>query len=141
MGEGEAGIRGGRTGDLYIFVSIRQHKLFEREGSNIHCEVPISFVTATLGGEVDVPTIDGQKATVKVPAGTQFGQILKLRGKGMPVVRGTTRGDMLVHTNIETPTNLTERQKEILQEFDRDSVSSPKSNSFFSKVRDFLQEF
>jgi molecular chaperone DnaJ len=98
-------------------------------------------VTAALGGEVEVPTIDGKKATVKVPAGTQSGQILKLRAKGMPVVRGTTRGDMLVHTIIETPTNLTEHQKELLQEFDKDSVSSPKSNSFFSKVKDFWQEF
>jgi molecular chaperone DnaJ len=139
-GEGEAGIRGGRSGDLYIFVSINRHKLFTREGRNIHCEVPVSFVTATLGGEVEVPTIEGKKATVKIPGGTQSGQALKLRGKGMPIVRGSVRGDMMVHIIVETPVNLTDRQKELLREFDENNSGSPKSNSFFSKVKDFWQE-
>jgi molecular chaperone DnaJ len=139
-GEGESGIRGGRSGDLYIFVSVRQHKLFAREGSNIHCEVPVSFVTATLGGEVEVPTIDGKKVAVKIPGGTQSAQVLKLRGKGMPVVRGSIRGDMMVHIVVETPVNLTDRQKELLQEFDEDNSSSPKSSGFFSKVKEFWQE-
>jgi molecular chaperone DnaJ len=139
-GEGEAGIRGGRAGDLFVFVTIRQHKLFEREGTNIHCDVPVSFVTATLGGEVEVPTIDGKKAIIKIPAGTQSGQILKLRGKGMPIVRGASRGDMLVHVITETPVNLTERQKDLLRSFDEDNSSSPKSSGFFSKVKEFWQE-
>jgi len=139
-GEGEAGIRGGRAGDLFLFVSIKQHKLFSREGSSVHCDVPISFVTATLGGQVEVPTIDGKKAIVTIPAGTQSGQILKLRGKGMSIMRSTSRGDMMVHAIVETPTNLTDRQKELLREFDKDSVSSPKSSGFFAKVKEFWQE-
>ncbi|MDR0632245.1 MAG: molecular chaperone DnaJ [Holosporaceae bacterium] len=139
-GEGEAGIRGGRAGDLYIFVSIRSHKLFSREGSSIHCDVPISFATAALGGDIEVPTIDGKKAIIKVPAGTQSGQILKLRGKGMSIVRSAVRGDMMVHAVVETPVNLTNRQKELLQEFDKDNQNSPKSKGFFSKIKEFWQE-
>ncbi|MDR2157878.1 MAG: molecular chaperone DnaJ [Holosporaceae bacterium] len=139
-GEGEAGIRGGSSGDLYIFVSIRPHKLFSREGSAIHCDVPISFVTATLGGEVEVPTIEGKKAMIKIAPGTQSGQILKLRGKGMSIVRSVLRGDMMVHAIVETPVNLTERQKELLREFDKDHNNSPKSNGFFAKVKEFWQE-
>ncbi|MDR1551626.1 MAG: molecular chaperone DnaJ [Holosporaceae bacterium] len=139
-GEGEAGIRGGRSGDLYIFVVIKPHKLFSRDGSSVHCDVPISFVTAALGGEVEVPTIDGKKAIIKIPAGTQSGQVLKLRGKGMSVVRSAQRGDMLIHAFVETPINLTERQKELLQEFDKDNQSSPKAKGFFSKVKEFWQE-
>ncbi|MDR2107516.1 MAG: molecular chaperone DnaJ [Holosporaceae bacterium] len=139
-GEGEAGIRGGSSGDLYVFVSVKPHKLFSREGNAIHCEVPVSFVTAALGGEVEVPAIDGKKATVKVPAGTQSGQILKLRGKGMPTVRSATRGDMLVHISVETPVNLTERQKKLLSEFEETPNTSPKSSGFFAKVKEFWQE-
>ncbi|MDR2645905.1 MAG: molecular chaperone DnaJ [Holosporaceae bacterium] len=139
-GEGEAGIRGGKSGDLYIFVSVKPHKLFIREGSSIHCDVPISFVVAALGGEVDVPTIDGKKAAIKIPAGTQSGQVLKLRGKGMSVIRSSMRGDMMVHAIVETPVNLTDRQKELLREFDKGSKSSPKSEGFFAKVKEFWQE-
>ncbi|MDR0678520.1 MAG: molecular chaperone DnaJ [Holosporaceae bacterium] len=139
-GEGEAGIRGGKSGDLYIFVSIKPHKLFRRERNSIHCDVPISFVTAALGGEVEVPTIDGKKATIKVPTGTQSGQILKLREKGMSVIRSSTRGDMMVHVLVETPVNLTERQKELLREFDKNCNSNPKSDGFFAKVKEFWQE-
>ncbi|MDR2723810.1 MAG: molecular chaperone DnaJ [Holosporaceae bacterium] len=139
-GEGEAGIRGGKSGDLYIFVAIKPHKLFSREGSYIHCDIPISIVTAALGGEVEVPTIDGKKATIKIPAGMQSGQVLKLRGKGMSITRNVTRGDMMVHAIVETPVNLTDRQKELLQEFDKGSKSSPKSEGFFAKVKEFWQE-
>lgn len=140
-GEGEAGIRGGSSGDLYIFVAVRPHKLFRRDGKDIHCDVPISIVKAALGGEIEVPTIDGTKAIVKVPAGTQSGQMLKLRGKGMSVVRSVMRGDMYVHAIVETPVNLTDKQKELLKEFDSDSKTScPRSDSFFAKVKEFWQE-
>ncbi|MDR2268457.1 MAG: molecular chaperone DnaJ [Holosporaceae bacterium] len=139
-GEGEAGIRGGSAGNLYIFVSIRSHQLFRREGEAIHCDVPISITTAALGGEVEVPTIDGKKAVIKIPAGTQSGSILKLRNKGMSVVRSSMRGDMLVHAKVETPVNLTRKQKELLEEFDKESDTHPQSSGFFSKVKEFWQE-
>lgn len=139
-GEGEAGIRGGRAGDLYIFVTVKPHKLFKREGNSIHCEVPISFVTAALGGEVEVPTIEGKKAVVKIPEGTQSGQILKLRGKGMPIVRSSMRGDMFIHVVAETPVNLTDKQKELLREFDKDHKAHPKADGFFAKVKEFWKE-
>lgn len=139
-GEGEAGIRGGRTGDLYIFVSVKPHKLFTRDGNSIHCEVPVSLVTAALGGEIEVPTIDGKKAVIKIPAGTQSGQILKLRGKGMSVVRSSVRGDMFVHAMVETPVDLTEHQKELLREFDKEHKVHPKSEGFFAKVKEFWKE-
>ena len=139
-GEGEAGLRGGRNGDLYIFVTVKQHKLFRREKDTIHCDVPISIVTAALGGEIEVPTIDGKKAVVKVPAGTQAGNILKLRGKGMSIMRSALRGDMLIHARVETPVNLTKRQKELLQEFDKEHNAHPQSSGFFAKVKEFWQE-
>ncbi|MBE6447285.1 MAG: molecular chaperone DnaJ [Alphaproteobacteria bacterium] len=139
-GEGEAGIRGGRSGDLYIFVTIKPHKLFAREGNAIHCDVPVSLVTAALGGEIEVPTIEGKKAVIKIPVGTQSGQVLKLKGKGMSIVRSSLRGDMFVHVNVETPVNLTEKQKELLREFDNDHQSHPKSEGFFAKVKEFWQE-
>ncbi|MDR3151492.1 MAG: molecular chaperone DnaJ [Holosporaceae bacterium] len=139
-GEGEAGIRGGSAGNLYIFISIKPHQLFRREGDAIHCDVPISITTATLGGEVEVPTIDGKKALIKIPAGTQSGSILKLRNKGMSVVRSSLRGDMLIHAKVETPVNLTKKQKELLEEFDRESDTHPQSSGFFSKVKEFWQE-
>lgn len=139
-GEGEAGLRGGRNGDLYIFVTVKPHKLFRREKDTIHCDVPISIVTAALGGEIEVPTIDGKKALVKVPDGTQSGNILKLRGKGMSIMRRTLRGDMLVHVRVETPVNLTKRQKELLQEFDKEHNAHPQSSGFFAKVKEFWQE-
>lgn len=140
-GEGEAGIRGGSPGDLYIFVTVKAHKLFRRDGRDIHCDVPISMVTATLGGEVEVPTIDGTKAIVKIPAGAQAGQMLKLRGKGMSMVRSILRGDMYVHAIVETPVNLSDKQKDLLREFDADSKKNcPRSEGFFAKVKEFWQE-
>ena len=139
-GEGEAGLRGGAPGDLYIFVSVQPHRLFRREGSTIHCDVPISFVTAALGGEIEVPTIDGKKASVKIPEGTQPGQILKLRGKGMNAVRSSLRGDMMIHAKVETPTKLSEKQKELLREFGQEKGNHPQSEGFFAKVKEFWKE-
>jgi len=142
-GEGEAGLRGGPAGDLYLFLHIKHHKLFERHGSDIHCQVPISMVTATLGGDIEVPSIDGTKSRVKIPEGTQSGKQFRLKGKGMTIMRSGNRGEMYIHVNVETPTNLTKKQKELLQEFsglEKKSHSSPQSEGFFSKVKDFWND-
>jgi molecular chaperone DnaJ len=137
-GEGEAGLRGGPAGDLYIFIEIKDHPIFQRDGLDLHCRVPISFASAALGGEVEVPTIDGGRSRVKVPAGAQTGKALRLRGKGMPALRAQGQGDMLVELVVETPVNLTARQKELLAEFERLSEdNNPESSSFFSKVKSF----
>src|SRR5271168_1103782 len=139
-GEGEAGVRGGPAGDLYIFLSIGAHPFFQREGADLHCRVPVSMVTATLGGEFEVPTIDGGKTRVKVPEGMQTGRRFRLQSKGMPVLRSRQFGDMYVQVVVETPQNLTKRQRELLLEFDRLSSSEthPESSGFFGKVKDFL---
>jgi molecular chaperone DnaJ len=139
-GEGEAGTRGGPAGDLYIFLSIAPHPFFQRDGADLHCRVPISMVTAALGGGFDVPTIDGGKTRVKVPEGTQSGRRLRLQGKGMPVLRSRETGDMYVQVVVETPQNLTKRQKELLAEFDRQSSTEthPESAGFFAKLKDFI---
>lgn len=137
-GEGEAGLRGGPAGDLYIFLEVREHPIFQRDGLDLNCRVPISFATAALGGEVEVPTIDGGRSRVKVPAGAQTGKALRLRGKGMPGLRGQGQGDMLVELVVETPVNLTARQRELLAEFERLSEdNNPESSSFFGKVKSF----
>ncbi|MCF8510185.1 MAG: molecular chaperone DnaJ [Rhodobacteraceae bacterium] len=137
-GEGEAGLRGGPTGDLYIFIEVKDHPIFQRDGVHLFCRIPISFATAALGGEVEVPTIDGGKARVKVPAGSQTGKQMRLRGKGMPALRGAGLGDMLLELAVETPVNLTVRQKELLREFDELSEENhPEGNSFFAKVKGF----
>jgi molecular chaperone DnaJ len=137
-GEGEAGLRGGPPGDLYIFIEVKDHPIFQRDGLDLHCRVPISFGTAALGGEIEVPTIDGGRSRVKVPPGVQTGKTLRLRGKGMPALRGQGQGDMLVELVVETPVNLTPRQKELLAEFERLSEdNNPESSSFFSKVKSF----
>src|SRR5581483_8241108 len=139
-GEGEAGIRGGPSGDLYIFLSLATHDFFQREGADLYCRVPISMVTASLGGDFEVPTIDGGRTRVKVPEGTQSGRRFRLTGKGMPVLRSKQTGDMYVQVVVETPQNLTKRQKELLREFDKLSsqATQPESAGFFSKVKDFL---
>ena len=139
-GEGEAGIRGGGQGDLYIFLSLSPHPFFQRDGADLHCRVPISMVTAALGGGFDVPTIDGGKTRVKVPEGTQSGRRFRLGGKGMPVLRARETGDMYVQVLVETPQKLTKRQKELLQEFDQQSSTEtqPEAAGFFSKVKEFL---
>jgi molecular chaperone DnaJ len=139
-GEGEAGMRGGPPGDLYIFLSIAAHPFFQRDGADLHCRVPISMVTAALGGAFDVPTIDGGQTRVKVPEGTQSGRRFRLQGKGMPVLRSRGTGDMYVQVVVETPQKLTKRQKDLLAEFEKQSSSEtqPESAGFFAKVKDFL---
>lgn len=142
-GEGEAGLRGGPPGDLYIFLHIKPHKFFERHGNDIYCQVPIPMVTATLGGDVDVPTIDGSKSRVKIPAGTQSGKQFRLKDKGMSIMRSTRRGSMYIQAMVETPTNLSKKQRELLEEFgglEKKSHSSPQSEGFFSKVKDFWKD-
>src|SRR6202161_3649767 len=138
--EGEAGVRGGPPGDLYIFLSIGSHPFFQREGADLHCRVPVSMVTAAMGGEFEVPTIDGSKTRVEVPEGTQSGRRFRLSGKGMPVLRARQSGDMYVQVVVETPQNLTKKQRELLAEFDRLSSSStqPESTGFLGKVKDFI---
>ena len=141
-GEGAAGQRGGSSGDLYIFVDIEEHGLFQREGTSIFCNVPISISEASLGGSVEVPTVSGGRAKVKIPAGTQSGDQLRLSGKGMPALRSVTFGDMIISLNVEIPKNLSERQKELLKEFDSESNQNniPESTGFFTKVKDFWDD-
>jgi molecular chaperone DnaJ len=140
-GEGEAGMRGGGNGDLYIFLSVKQHPIFQREGADLYCRVPISMVTATLGGEFEVPAVDGSRSKVKVPEGTQTGKRFRLGGKGMPVLRSRDRGDMVVQVAVETPQKLTKKQKELLKEFDKESSkdTQPESTGFFAKMREFFE--
>lgn len=137
-GEGEAGARGGPAGDLYVFLSVRRHQLFEREGADVHCRVPISMVQATLGGSIEVPTLDGKMARINIPSGAQGGHQFRLRGKGMPIMRSSQRGDMYIEINVETPTNLTAKQKELLKEFEKAGKTSPESEGFFSKVKEMF---
>ncbi|MFO1184728.1 MAG: molecular chaperone DnaJ [Bauldia sp.] len=139
-GEGEAGMRGGPSGDLYIFLSIKPHAIFQRDGADIFCRVPISLSTAALGGEFQVPTVDGDKAKVKVPEGTQTGRQFRLKSKGMPVLRSQQFGDMYIQVQVETPQKLTRRQRELLEEFEKVSSAenSPEATGFFARVRDFL---
>jgi molecular chaperone DnaJ len=139
-GEGEAGVRGGPSGDLYIFLSLAAHPFFQRDGADLHCRVPISMVTAALGGEFEVPTINGGKTRVKVPEGTQSGRRFRLQDRGMPVLRSKQTGDMYVQVVVETPQSLTKRQRELLNEFEKLSSQDthPESAGFFGKVREFL---
>ncbi len=137
-GEGEAGLRGGPAGDLYIFIEVEQHPIFERDNQNLYCRIPVSMTTAALGGEIDAPTLDGGKMRVKVPAGVQSGKQLRLRSKGMPALRGAGAGDLYIELHVETPVNLSTRQRELLREFEeagRDN--SPETQDFFSKLKSF----
>ena len=137
-GEGEAGLRGGPTGDLYIFIEVGPHPIFERAGNDLHCRVPVSMITAALGGDIEVPTIDGGRSRVKVPAGSQSGRQMRLRAKGMPGLRGGGHGDMFIEMAVETPVNLTSRQKELLREFeDLSEDNNPEGSSFFKSVKGF----
>ena len=137
-GEGEAGLRGGPSGDLYIFIDVKEHSLFQRDAVNLYCQVPVSIGTAALGGDIEVPTIDGGRSRVKVPAGSQSGRQMRLRSKGMPSLRGNTTGDMYIELAVETPVNLTTRQKEIMREFEEVAAdNNPQGSSFFSKVKTF----
>lgn len=142
-GEGEAGLRGGPAGDLYIFLSIKPHEFFQRDGADLYCKVPISMTTAALGGSFEVTTLDGTQARVKIPEGTQNGRQFRLRGKGMPVLRQPQVGDLYIQVAVETPQNLTRKQRELLEEFDRISSTenSPQSTGFFKRMKDFLESF
>jgi len=141
-GEGEAGVNGGPPGDLYVVVQLKPHAVFQREGADLHCEMPISFATAALGGEIEIPTLDGH-AKVKIPPETQTGQVFRLRNKGIRPVRGSVTGDLYCHVALETPVKLTARQKEILREFESinqedPEAHSPKQKTFFDKLKAFF---
>jgi molecular chaperone DnaJ len=136
--EGEAGVRGGPPGDLYIFIEVKDHPIFQRDGTMLFCKVPVSMASAALGGDIEVPTIDGGKARVRIPEGSQAGRQMRLRGKGMPAIRSKEVGDMVIELAVETPVNLTARQKELLREFDKLSeTNNPQSAGFFSTVKNF----
>ena len=140
-GEGEHGVAGGPPGDLYVVVQIRPHPVFERDGADLHCEMPISFGVAALGGEIEIPTLDGH-AKLKIPAETQTGQAFRLRGKGIKALRGSGYGDLICHVTVETPVKLTEAQKELLRQLDASTqgnpTHSPRAKTFMDKVRDFF---
>ncbi|WP_333795343.1 molecular chaperone DnaJ [Hyphomicrobium sp.] len=140
VGDGEAGLRGGPPGDLYIFLSIKPHSFFQRDGADVFCKVPISMTTAALGGQIEVPTLEGAASRVKIPEGSESGKQFRLRGKGMPVLRSKAVGDMYIQVDVETPKNLTRRQRELLEEFEREShkETSPESAGFFARVKDFF---
>jgi molecular chaperone DnaJ len=139
-GEGEAGLRGGPPGDLYIFLSLKPHPFYQRDGADLFCRVPISMVTAALGGEFSVPTLSGTDALVKVPEGTQSGKQFRLRGKGMPVLRSRDVGDLYIQVVVETPQKLSKRQRELLMEFEQEcsKENHPESSGFFTRVREFF---
>lgn len=146
-GEGEAGLRGGPRGDLYVMMNIKPHKLFQRDGSNLYCRVPITITRAALGGEIEVPTVEGTRAKVKVPAGTQTGQQFRLRGKGMSMIRTDARGDMYIEIFVETPVNLNKKQQDLLRDLDESmndgksvNKNSPESSGFFKKIREFWED-
>ena len=139
-GEGEAGLRGGPAGDLYIFIEVSEHVLFQRDGSQLYCRVPVSMTAAAIGGDIEVPTIDGGRSRVKVPAGSQSGRQMRLRSKGMPALRGGPAGDMFIELAVETPVNLTSKQKELLREFEKLSEeNNPETSGFFKKVKTFWE--
>lgn len=139
-GEGEAGQKGARSGDLYVIVQVKRHDIFEREGSHLHCEVPISFSTAALGGEIEIPTLQG-RVKLKIPTETQTGKTLRLRGKGVKPVRGGAQGDLLCHIVVETPVKLSKEQQKMLYEFDQamKKENSPRSTSWFQGVKNFFE--
>ena len=139
-GEGEAGTGGGPKGDLYIFVEVVEHDIFERDGQNLYCRAPVPMATAALGGDIEIPTIDGGRARVSVPEGAQTGRKLRLRGKGMPSVRqGSQQGDLYVEMFVETPQNLTARQKDLLRQFTECSGADchPESEGFLGRIKRF----
>ena len=141
-GEGEAGLRGGPAGDLYVLISVKPHKFFKRDGANLYCRVPIPMTTAALGGEIEVPTIDGKRAKLKIPNGTQTGQQMRMKGKGMPVMQSSAAGDMYIEIFVETPVNLNKKQKEVFTKLDKDlsgkdgKKHSPESSGFFDRMKD-----
>jgi molecular chaperone DnaJ len=144
-GEGEAGVKGGARGDLYVLVTVKPHTFFRRDGANLHCRIPVPMTTAALGGTLDAPTIEGSKTTIKIPAGTQTGQQMRLKGKGMSILRSTERGDMYIEIFVETPVNLDKKQMDILKQLD-DSLEksgkkhTPQSEGFFDKMKDLWKD-
>ena len=138
-GEGAAGVGGGPNGDLYIFLSVAEHPIFQRDGANLHCRAPVSFVTAALGGTIEVPTLDGGRAKVVIPEGAQSGRQFRLKAKGMPVLRSAQRGDLYIEVAVETPVKLTKRQKELLREFERGSQAGthPEAEGFLARLKEF----
>ncbi|MEM1421889.1 MAG: DnaJ C-terminal domain-containing protein, partial [Pseudomonadota bacterium] len=141
-GEGEPGARGGTPGDLYIFVSIKQHPLFKRDSSDLLCEIPVPFTTAALGGSIEVPTIDGGRTRVAVPAGSQSGKQLRLRNKGMPTLRGARTGDLYLEILVETPQNLTSKQKDLLKQFEAEGSGKqhPETEAFNKRAEGFWED-
>ena len=142
-GEGEAGLNGAPSGDLYIFISVTSHHIFQRDGANIFCKVPLPFTSACLGGHIEVPTVDSRRARITIPAGTQSGHQFRLKGKGMSILRSKERGDMFVHASVETPVNLSKKQKELLKDFEKEGKSiknNPESEGFFSKVKEIWED-
>ncbi len=142
-GEGEVGLHRAAPGDLYIFISIAAHPIFQRDGANIFCRVPIPVTTAALGGTIEVPTVEGSRTRVTVPPGTQSGHQFRLRGKGMTVLRSPVRGDMYINAIVETPVNLTQRQQELLREFEQageNRKTNPESEGFFARVKEFFAD-
>ncbi len=142
-GEGEAGVNGGPSGDLYVVIHVRPHDVFTRDGNNLHCEMPVSFTKAALGGEIEIPTLDGY-AKIRIPAETQSGKVFRLRGKGIKGVRSSSYGDLLCHVVVETPVKLTARQKELLAELEEINQSNssrhnPRAKSWMDKVKDFFE--
>lgn len=145
-GEGEAGVRGGPSGDLYVLLAVKPHKLFRREGADLHCRVPIAMPTAALGGDIEIPTIDGTRTKVKVPEGTQSGQQLRIKGKGMTVLKSQNRGDMYIELAVETPVNLSRKQMDLLKELDKSmggsggGKNSPEASGFVNKAKEFWSD-
>ena len=141
-GEGAAGLRGGNNGDLYVFISIRGHKLYERQGENLYAQIPVSMTCATLGGTIELPSVDGRKIELKIPSGTQNGHRLRIKGEGMPRLRSTSKGDLWVEIKVETPINLTARQKELMEEFrsiSGENNCQPEEKGFFNKIKDLFK--
>ena len=140
-GEGDAGVRGAASGDLYLFLSVKPHPFYQRDGADLFCRVPISMVAAALGGDITVPTLDGGQAKLRIPEGAQTGKQFRLKGKGMPILRSRDFGDLHIQAVVETPQSLTRRQRELLMEFDKESSSAtqPESSGFFAKVKDFFE--
>jgi molecular chaperone DnaJ len=135
VGEGEAGVRGGASGDLYVMINIKHHEIFKVSGADVHCKLPISFTKAALGGEMEVPSIEGSRINLTIPAGTQNDDKLKLKGKGMSKIRSSSRGDMYVHINVEVPKSLTKKQKELIEELSKEMSEDNKSSNFINKMK------
>jgi molecular chaperone DnaJ len=142
-GEGEAGMNGAPAGDLYLFLSVKPHRIFQRDGTEVHCRVPIPMVTSSLGGTIEVPTVDGGRVRVTIPSGTQSGHQFRMKGKGMPTLNSKMHGDMFVQAIVETPMNLTKKQKELLREFNKSGSpekTSPESEGFFTHVKELWED-